>query len=361
MFNQKGFAHPFLLIILIVGIIISVVLVQTRTNLLPKASTSGATLSISPLSNNVKQSCDVSIDINLDTGGFDTYGTDVVLLFNPAVLEAILVQNGSIYGNYPTALFDNVNGKIRISGLASISSPFNGAGKFATVNFKVRSDAQIGATPITFDFDPNNLPKTNDTNVVEKDTLQDRLASVVNGEFQIGSGSCGGSPSLTGDINSDSKVDFSDLEELKKYLGFKVAYVQRSDLNNDGVIDNLDAEILSGTIGVSASLAPTPTPTPSITPTVSSLKLTNISVSSINKTSAIIKWKTDYPGTTRVSFGKTQSNLNSITTLDEKMVLLHQANLNNLSANTKYFYKVYSKNSAGVEFSSTVKNFTTKR
>lgn len=355
---QRGIAQLFLVIILLAGIVISVLLIQTRTNLFPKAAIYGATLSLSPSQGSFNPGCDFSIDANLDTGGFDTDGTDVVLIFNPAVFEGISAQNGSLYPNYPAVSIDNTNGKIRYSGLASPSSPFNGAGKFATFNFKVKPNAQTGNATISFDFDPNNPSKTTDSNVIETATIQERLSSVVNGGFQIGSGSCDGSSPSAGDINGDSKVDFNDLEELKKYLGFKVMNVQKSDLNSDGVVDNTDLGILSGLLNI-----PSPTPTPAATPVPSAnpLKITNISNSGLAQTSAIIKWKTNYPGTSRVSYGKTQTNLNLSTILDANLVSVHQANLTGLAKNTKYYYKVHSKNTAGVEFSSTVKNFTTRR
>ncbi len=158
-----------------------------------------STLALSPSTGTFNQSCAFSVVINLDTQSAQTDGTDVVLFYDPTRFNATSILNGTIYNDYPNSNIDSVNGKIQISGIASSSSPFNGKGIFATVNFSVLPAAPTGATAMTFDFDPNDKAKTTDSNVIEHATLADTLANVVNGSYVVGStGSCAAvTPTIT--------------------------------------------------------------------------------------------------------------------------------------------------------------------
>lgn len=154
-----------------------------------------ASLSLSPATATVNKNCPFAVDVKLDTGGVNTDGTDAILLFDPSRITATSITNGTIYSDYPGNNIDNVGGKVTVSGLASISSPFTGSGTLATVNFQVLENAQAGATQVTFDFDPNNKAKTTDSNVVQRGTVVDVLNSVVNGSYTIGTGACGATAS----------------------------------------------------------------------------------------------------------------------------------------------------------------------
>lgn len=156
----------------------------------PSAYAQQATLSLSPASGTFNRNCAFSLDVNLNTGGADTDGTDSILVYDPSRFSATSITNGTVYSEYPGNNIDSTNGKITISGLASVTSPFTGSGKLATVNFLVKDTAATGATQMTFDFDANNKSKTTDSNIVQRGTVVDILNSVVNGSFTVGSGSC---------------------------------------------------------------------------------------------------------------------------------------------------------------------------
>lgn len=147
----------------------------------------GATLSLSPASGTYGPSCDFFVNVNLDTGGAQTAGTDVILFYDTTRLQAVSITNGSIYPDYPLSNIDAQNGKISVSGLGSASSSFSGQGLFATVHFKVVANAPDGATQVNFDFDPNNKSKTTDSNVAQSGTVTDILNQVVNGTYTIDS------------------------------------------------------------------------------------------------------------------------------------------------------------------------------
>jgi hypothetical protein len=153
-----------------------------------------ATLSFDPASGVLNKGCEVSVKINLDTQGVQTDGTDVIVLYNAAQLTTSTSQitNGTIYPEYPGNSVDT-SGKISISGISSVSSPYSGTGTFATIKFTVASTLKENdKIALNFDFDPNNKTKTTDTNVVERGTIADVLSSVNNGNYTVGAGSCAG-------------------------------------------------------------------------------------------------------------------------------------------------------------------------
>lgn len=154
------------------------------------ASAFASTLSVSPTSGTVNKGCDFTVTINLDTQNSATDGTDAILLFNNTIFTAKTISSGTIYPDYPGNAVDNTNGKVTVSGLASVSQAFTGSGTLATVTFGVNQAAPTGAGTIKFDFDSNNLTKTTDSNVVERGTIKDTLLSVTDGNYTIGSGAC---------------------------------------------------------------------------------------------------------------------------------------------------------------------------
>ena len=102
---------------------------------------------------------------------------------------------------------------------------------------------------------------------------------------------------------------------------------------------------------------PSPTPTPSTGP----ITFSNISVFNITTSKASISWNTSKPGTTRVVYGTSSNNLNVLTPENTTLSTSHLVNITNLKSNTRYYYKVYSRNAAGTGFYSTVRDFKTKR
>lgn len=156
-----------------------------------------ATLSLSPSSGTFNTSCNFSLNVELDTQGTQTDGTDVILFYDSSRFTAQNIVNGTIYPDYPGNNIDAAAGKITISGLASVNTPFTGKGTFATINLSVNATAPTGASQIKFDFDPNNKAKTIDSNVVERGTVVDVLNSVVDGNYTVGTGSCAAAPAPT--------------------------------------------------------------------------------------------------------------------------------------------------------------------
>lgn len=125
----------------------------------------------------------VPVTIKVVTGGQSTDSTDVILRYDPKVLEITgdnFVEIGRIYPDYPVANYDNITGIVQVSGAAlSSNSGFSGVGNFATLNFKAMS---AGATTISIDFQTES---TADSNIVLSGTAKDILTQVTNADIII--------------------------------------------------------------------------------------------------------------------------------------------------------------------------------
>lgn len=149
------------------------------------SSAFAATLSLTPKISSYNQACTYSADINLDTEGQNTDGSDVILLYDPTKINVSSIDNGIIYPSYLGKNVDNNAGKVTLSGLSSVNQAFNGKGVFATVNFNVLANASLGDATMRFDFDASNPTKTNDSNVFERGTIAELLRAVVDFLFNI--------------------------------------------------------------------------------------------------------------------------------------------------------------------------------
>lgn len=149
-----------------------------------------ATLSLTPSTSTMNRGCSFSLNVDLDATGVQTDGTDAILRYDPTRFTATSIASGTIYPDYPGNSIDTQTGKINISGLASPDQAFSSKGTLATVNFIALQGAPTGTTQITFDFDPNDKTKTTDSNIVERGTIADRLDSVTNGTYTVGTGVC---------------------------------------------------------------------------------------------------------------------------------------------------------------------------
>lgn len=160
--------------------------------LLNPVSVFAATLSLVPSSGTANRGCSFALNIELDTQGAATDGTDAILIYDKTRFSAAsnAVTNGAVYPDYPGSEVNSTTGRITVSGLASVNEAFVGKGVFATINFSVPTTAPTGAATLKFDFDPANKTKTTDSNVVQRDTIADVLSSVVDGNYTIGTGTC---------------------------------------------------------------------------------------------------------------------------------------------------------------------------
>ncbi len=116
-----------------------------------------------------------SSTINLDAQGNELVGTDVILTFDPAVVEITALAKGPLFPVYPVASYDNVEGTLKLSGSSNYNQYFQGTGMLATITFRGLTAGDAG---LEIKWTPG---ATNDTNVVSpqaQDLLLD--APVVN-------------------------------------------------------------------------------------------------------------------------------------------------------------------------------------
>lgn len=135
----------------------------------------GASVSLSSDKSVVSFGETIPVRIRIWTGGRVTSGTDLVLRFDPKVLEASSTAfvRGNIYTDYPLTDVDSKNGIIRVSGIASTpKQAFSGVGEFGMINFKAKG---VGVTTLTIDFKKG---LTDDSNVISIKTNEDVLEKV---------------------------------------------------------------------------------------------------------------------------------------------------------------------------------------
>ena len=92
----------------------------------------------------------------------ETLGTDMVLDFDPSVLEVLSIETSSLYPKFVPSEENRVKDKqVFISGIAEYDQPVVGEGKLATIHFK---SIGAGKTELYLSW---KLGATNDTNVVD--------------------------------------------------------------------------------------------------------------------------------------------------------------------------------------------------
>lgn len=123
----------------------------------------------------------VPVSVMVDTGGQTVDGVDLIVHFDPKILEATSggIIQGRIFDEYPAVSVDSKTGLIAISGIASLESSFKGVGTFAIINLRAKKP---GVTSLMIDFEKGS---TVDSNVVETGTSKDILEVVDNLELDI--------------------------------------------------------------------------------------------------------------------------------------------------------------------------------
>lgn len=123
----------------------------------------------------------VLVSIKIDTGGHQTAGSDVILHFDPKVLEATsaAITKGKLYSNYSKLEIDP-KGLVTVSGISLVNGAnYSGNGVLALIGFKAKA---AGQTKLSVDFTAGS---TKDSNIIDSMTGQDILGSVSNLDLTI--------------------------------------------------------------------------------------------------------------------------------------------------------------------------------
>lgn len=191
---SNKFKNPFSLpkiIFIVLGIIVIIELIYAaRTLNLFSASQPVNKSIISPLT--AKISLDVPkatfrinevvpVTVNINTGGHSIDGVDLIVSFDPKILEATTsgLIKGKIFDEYPLLSVDSNKGLIYISGVNSAKNAFNGIGQFALLNLKAKIPGQ---TTLSINFKKG---ATTDSNLVETGTSKNILETVNNLELTV--------------------------------------------------------------------------------------------------------------------------------------------------------------------------------
>lgn len=123
----------------------------------------------------------IPVSVMIDTGSHTVDGVDLVVSFDPKILEVASggLVKGSIFDEYPLMSLDPKKGLLSISGVSNFKNSFKGTGQFATINLRAKVPAK---TSLTIDF---NKGSTTDSNLVETATSKDILEDVSNLELNI--------------------------------------------------------------------------------------------------------------------------------------------------------------------------------
>lgn len=132
---------------------------------------------------NFKTGDKVPLTIKVVTAGNPSDSTDIIVHFDPNLLEASgsgFFELGKIYKEYPVADFDNKNGTVQLSGTTPPDQTgFSGIGSLVTLNFHAKAE---GSTTVSLEFVKGS---TADSNIVLSGTSKDILSEVKNAAIII--------------------------------------------------------------------------------------------------------------------------------------------------------------------------------
>lgn len=146
----------------------------------PIAEAGQPSLKFSPSTATIKQYEEFSVDILLDTAGYDVGGAGAKINFDHDRLSINEIIPGQIFADYPALIIDNNNGRLTISGVsASYADLFNGQKVLATIRLTANKSGEAVAD---FIFQPGS---TIDSNVAVTFGNGDILAEVNNLKLDI--------------------------------------------------------------------------------------------------------------------------------------------------------------------------------
>lgn len=169
-----------LAVVILVELFLGVKKLFVPTHLSPVISVkpiSDAQLSLLSDKKSYKVGDKVIVNVKLSTSGHNVLGTDLILRFDPKILQApsTAFTKGNIFADYPQINVDSKNGVIYVSGVSGLDKKyFNGIGFFGTITFQAQN---AGKTSLNISFSKG---ATDDTNVFEPNTNEDILGKVYN-------------------------------------------------------------------------------------------------------------------------------------------------------------------------------------
>ncbi len=148
-----------------------------------KNASFGSVVLSNPNTKQVLVNSTVTTNIRINTGGHGTDSTDLIIKFNPAVLEASpssFFTSGNAYREYILTEVDNKTGTIRLIGATPPNTEgFVGIGNFGTLNFRAKA---VGNSPLTVTLNKNS---TAESNMVDTLSGNNILEQTFNTDVQV--------------------------------------------------------------------------------------------------------------------------------------------------------------------------------
>lgn len=171
--------------LVIVAEIIFGIKTLSKTNALSRlTSIGGGRVMLVSGQKSLKVGDDVRVLVRVSSGGHNTVGSDVDIIYDPSFLEATSSANfykGNIYKQYPIISVNGKKGEIKISAVAPVKTKgFEGVGVLGGIKFKAKKN---GETTLRVVFSPQS---TTSSTIVEANTAKNVLTAVSNLKLNIG-------------------------------------------------------------------------------------------------------------------------------------------------------------------------------
>ncbi|HJH32656.1 MAG TPA: hypothetical protein C5S50_10910 [Methanosarcinaceae archaeon] len=281
---------------------------------------------------------------------------DIILSYNPAVVQVIAVNNGDF--DFLGTDTDNIAGRTRIGAFQASSGGLNGTVRIANVTLgAVGSGGDTSALGLTI----NEIKEAN----WEEMSIP---ASIHNGTFTVWETAppmvtipTADPPSIPEDTDLDPKWGETTQLNITVTDECGVANVTINLTSIGGLPDQPMTHIPGTdiwTVTVSAPVGTAIISTPPEVPDTTAPSISNVNASDITNNSASITWDTDEFSDSLVRYGTVAGNY-TLSANASSLVLDHTLALTSLLDNTTYYYVVNSTDSSGNSARSTEYNFAT--
>lgn len=344
-FLRKGLRRGTLLAIAVVAIAILCVVAQP--------SLAAPAISVEPSYQNVLQGDIFTANITVDPNGAEIFGAQYNLYFNNTLLNAIeqikgpfLTQDGASTMEVANAI-NNTIGKAEYGEMRTgVDYGVNTSGVLATITFKAMEPGTSGLSL---------------SNVILSDPLGYQISGVLinNGTVEINEthfnitgfvnyssdGSPVNNPNVTITNFNTSEVFIAETNISSNYYQIltNFAHIAKGDIlhfyasDDTGNLTEFDHTITQEEMYASGFVQNITIYIPDTAPPV----ITNISVISITKDSAIIIWETDEPSDSLAKYGTQPGNYTELI-YNASYVTYHSIPIADLTPNTTYYYVVNS-------------------
>lgn len=190
---KKLFSGPRIIFVILGLVLLGEVIYAARVLVLPTPSPLPLNKVTTPIQNKIgkislntsktvyKVNEVISVPVIIDTGSSEISGVDLLVKFDPKILEVSSggLVAGEILDEYPLLSTDKTKGLISISGIVASNKVFKGVGQFAILNLKAKAP---GTTSLVIDFKKDS---TTLSNLVEASTSKNILESVDNLDLTV--------------------------------------------------------------------------------------------------------------------------------------------------------------------------------